>query len=63
MIKLKRAYDPPARGDGCRFLVERLWPRGVRKEEAALDGRPGPPRSYRDRAGAILPPRTSGRIS
>jgi uncharacterized protein YeaO (DUF488 family) len=31
MLKLKRAYDPPAREDGRRFLVERLWPRGVRK--------------------------------
>ena len=38
MIKLKRAYDPPAREDGSRFLVERLWPRGVKKEEAALAG-------------------------
>ncbi len=31
MIKIKRAYEPPARGDGRRFLVERLWPRGLRK--------------------------------
>jgi uncharacterized protein YeaO (DUF488 family) len=38
MVKLKRAYDPPARGDGSRFLVERLWPRGIKKEDAALDG-------------------------
>ena len=29
MIKLKRAYDAVARTDGTRFLVERLWPRGV----------------------------------
>jgi uncharacterized protein YeaO (DUF488 family) len=36
-IRLKRAYDPPARGDGARILVERLWPRGVRKEALALD--------------------------
>lgn len=35
MIQIKRAYDPPARGDGRRFLVERLWPRGVTKD--ALD--------------------------
>lgn len=31
-IALKRAYDPAAKGDGARFLVERLWPRGVKKE-------------------------------
>jgi len=35
MIRIKRAYEPPARGDGRRFLVERLWPRGMKK--AALD--------------------------
>jgi uncharacterized protein YeaO (DUF488 family) len=38
MIMLKRAYDAPARGDGMRFLVERLWPRGVRKADLPLDG-------------------------
>ena len=37
MIRIKRAYDAPARGDGKRILVERLWPRGVRKEALALD--------------------------
>jgi uncharacterized protein YeaO (DUF488 family) len=31
MIQLKRAYDPAGRTDGARFLVERLWPRGVKK--------------------------------
>ena len=36
-IHLKRAYEPPARGDGHRVLVERLWPRGLRKEDAHLD--------------------------
>lgn len=36
-IRLKRAYDPPADDDGTRVLVERLWPRGVRKADAALD--------------------------
>jgi len=36
MIRLKRIYDPPEPGDGARYLVERLWPRGVKKEEAAL---------------------------
>jgi uncharacterized protein YeaO (DUF488 family) len=38
MVKLKRAYDPPAADDGARFLVERLWPRGVRKTALPLDG-------------------------
>ena len=37
MIKTKRVYDASARSDGCRFLVERLWPRGVKKEELKLD--------------------------
>jgi uncharacterized protein YeaO (DUF488 family) len=37
MVKLKRAYEPASRGDGYRVLVERLWPRGIRKEELALD--------------------------
>lgn len=36
-IALKRAYDPPAESDGERILVDRLWPRGVRKEAAAVD--------------------------
>ncbi len=38
MIRLKRAYEAPAREDGRRFLVERLWPRGVRKKGLKLDG-------------------------
>ncbi len=37
MIRLKRAYDESAAEDGCRVLVDRLWPRGVSKEYAALD--------------------------
>ena len=37
MLKLKRAYEPPAREDGQRFLVERLWPRGVKKSALRLD--------------------------
>ncbi len=37
-IHLKRAYEPPAPADGQRFLVERLWPRGVRKADLRLDG-------------------------
>ena len=36
-IKLKRAYEPPATGDGTRILVDRLWPRGVKKAAAAFD--------------------------
>ena len=36
-IRRKRAYDPPAGDDGARVLVERLWPRGLRKEDAAID--------------------------
>ncbi|MCR8726193.1 DUF488 domain-containing protein [Frigidibacter sp. ROC022] len=36
-VRLKRAYDPPEPGDGTRVLVDRLWPRGVRKEAAAID--------------------------
>jgi uncharacterized protein YeaO (DUF488 family) len=33
---VKRIYDAPDRGDGSRVLVDRLWPRGVRKEAAKL---------------------------
>ena len=36
-IQVKRAYDPPAPDDGCRVLVDRLWPRGLAKERAAVD--------------------------
>lgn len=36
-VKLKRAYEKPAASDGTRVLIDRLWPRGVRKEDAALD--------------------------
>jgi uncharacterized protein YeaO (DUF488 family) len=36
-IRLKRAYDAPAPSDGRRILVERLWPRGLSKEKAAVD--------------------------
>ena len=35
-IRLKRAYDPPARSDGTRILVDRIWPRGVKKEALRL---------------------------
>ena len=37
MIKIKRVYDPPSPEDGKRVLVDRLWPRGIRKEDAAID--------------------------
>jgi uncharacterized protein YeaO (DUF488 family) len=37
MIRIKRTYDAPARGDGRRILVERLWPRGMKKEALAAD--------------------------
>ena len=37
MIKLKRAYDAPARADGHRVLVDRLWPRGLAKARAEVD--------------------------
>ena len=36
-VRLKRAYEPPARDDGTRILIDRLWPRGVKKDDAALD--------------------------
>lgn len=36
-ISLKRVYEEPSSDDGTRILVERLWPRGVSKERAALD--------------------------
>lgn len=36
MIRTKRIYDPPAPDDGARFLVERLWPRGKKKEDIAI---------------------------
>ncbi|MFE9929456.1 DUF488 domain-containing protein [Streptomyces sp. NPDC005533] len=38
MIRLRRVYDPPEPGaDGVRVLVDRLWPRGLAKEAAAVD--------------------------
>lgn len=36
-IRTKRIYDDPEPGDGTRVLVDRLWPRGVSKEDAGLD--------------------------
>ena len=37
MIRTKRVYDPPAPEDGTRVLVDRLWPRGLAKEESRID--------------------------
>jgi uncharacterized protein YeaO (DUF488 family) len=37
MIQIKRAYDPAAPDDGVRYLVDRLWPRGVRKDSLQVD--------------------------
>lgn len=37
-VRLKRAYAPAAPADGYRVLVDRLWPRGVSRERARLDG-------------------------
>jgi uncharacterized protein YeaO (DUF488 family) len=36
MIQLKRVYEKPSRKDGVRILVDRLWPRGLTKERAAV---------------------------
>lgn len=38
MIQIKRVYDPAGSHDGRRFLVERLWPRGMKKESLAMEG-------------------------
>ncbi len=37
-LQIKRAYEPAADSDGERYLVDRLWPRGVRKESLKLTG-------------------------
>jgi uncharacterized protein YeaO (DUF488 family) len=39
-IGCKRAYEPPSPGDGRRVLVDRLWPRGLKRESAAIDDWP-----------------------
>ena len=36
-IQIRRAYEPPQRGDGHRVPVDRIWPRGVSKDDAELD--------------------------
>ncbi len=38
MVQVKRAYEPASKDDGARFLVERLWPRGIRKESLNAEG-------------------------
>ena len=37
MIQLRRVYDAPSSADGTRFLIERLWPRGIKKTSLRLD--------------------------
>lgn len=37
MIQIKRAYEEPSAEDGVRFLVDRLWPRGITKEELRIE--------------------------
>jgi len=37
MIRIKRVYAPPAETDGVRFLMDRLWPRGISKAAARID--------------------------
>lgn len=36
-IRIKRAYDKPGTDDGCRILVDRIWPRGVSREELEIE--------------------------
>lgn len=36
-VKVRRVYDPPTSADGVRILVDRVWPRGLRKDAAHLD--------------------------
>lgn len=38
MFKLKRAYDEPTDDDGARYLIDRLWPRGVKKDALEIEG-------------------------
>jgi uncharacterized protein YeaO (DUF488 family) len=38
MINVKRVYEPSDAHDGKRFLVDRIWPRGLKKEDLQLDG-------------------------
>lgn len=36
-VCIKRAYDPPSAEDGMRVLVDRLWPRGLKRDDAKVD--------------------------
>lgn len=36
-LRLRRVYDPPVPGDGIRILIDRLWPRGLSRQKAAVD--------------------------
>lgn len=36
-VQIKRIYEPPEPGDGFRILIDRIWPRGMKKEAAAID--------------------------
>ncbi|MGH2539511.1 MAG: DUF488 domain-containing protein, partial [Actinomycetota bacterium] len=36
-VQVKRVYEPASRGDGARILVDRLWPRGVKKQDLAFE--------------------------
>lgn len=38
MIRIKRVYDTAEPEDGARFLIDRLWPRGIKKEALQIDG-------------------------
>lgn len=38
MIQIKQVYEAPTSQDGARFLVERIWPRGMKKEALKIDG-------------------------
>ena len=37
MLSIKRVYEPVEPGDGARFLVERLWPRGIKKDQLHME--------------------------
>ncbi len=37
MIKIKRVYEQPSKDDGKRILIDRLWPRGLKKDDAQID--------------------------
>lgn len=36
-VQIKRVYEAPDKNDGIRVLIDRLWPRGLKREDAALD--------------------------